>query len=96
MQNLCNPEEQRLLERLKKSILAGTILARLDPSRRFYIKTGWSQDGMVAVILNQMSHRSQGSQRHKKITLKSVNLTSPWKESVYNQFLSSQYQRLRH
>ena len=51
MQNLCNPEYQRLLERLKTDILSGPTLSRPDPSRRFYIKTDWSKDGMGVVLL---------------------------------------------
>ena len=51
MQNLWNPEDQRLMEHLKKDILAGPTLEIPDPSRRFYIKTDWSKDGMEAVLL---------------------------------------------
>ena len=51
MQNLWNTEKQRLLERLKKDILSGPTLEITDPSRRFYIKTDWSKDGMVAVLI---------------------------------------------
>ena len=51
MQNLWNPEEQSLLEMLKKDILSGPNLAIPDHSRRFYIKIDWSKDGTGAVIL---------------------------------------------
>ena len=51
MQNLWNPENQRLLERLKKDILPETTLARLYSSRRFYIKTYWSKYLMGVVLL---------------------------------------------
>ena len=51
MQNLWNLDGQRLLERLKKYILSGPILARPDPSRWFYIKKYWSKDGMGEVLL---------------------------------------------
>ena len=51
IQNLCNPEYQRLLERLKKYILSGPILGTLDPYRRFYTKIDWSKDVMGAVLL---------------------------------------------
>ena len=51
MQNLWNPEYQRLLEWLKKDILSGPTLERLYPSRRFYINIEWSNDGIGAVIL---------------------------------------------
>ena len=42
-----------MLEMSKKYILSGSNLARPYPSRRFYIKTGWSKDGMGAVLLQK-------------------------------------------
>ena len=51
IQNLCNPEDQILLEWLKKDILEGPTLAIPDPSRRLYIKTDWYNYVMGAVIL---------------------------------------------
>ena len=51
MQNLWNPEDQGLLERLKKDILSGPTLSRPDPARMFYIRTDCSKYGMVAVLL---------------------------------------------
>ena len=51
MKNLWNLVDQRLLERLNTDILEGPTLARPDPSRRLYIKTDWSKDGMGAVLL---------------------------------------------
>ena len=51
MQNIWNPEGQRLIERLKKDILSGPTLSRPDPYRRFYIKIYWSKHGMGAVLL---------------------------------------------
>ena len=53
IKNLCNPEGQRLLERLNKYILSEPTLERPDPSRRFYIKTDWYKDGMGAVLLQE-------------------------------------------
>ena len=53
MQNLCNIEYQRLLERLKKYILSGPTLAITYPSRSFYIKKYWSKDGTGAVLLKE-------------------------------------------
>ena len=49
--NLCNLEDQILVERLKKYILPGPTLARSDPSRRFYINIYWSKDGIGEVIM---------------------------------------------
>ena len=51
MKNLWNPDDQRSLERLNIDILSGPNLARPDPSRRFYINTDLSKDGMRAVLL---------------------------------------------
>ena len=51
MQNLCNPQDQMLLERLKRDILSGPTLARPDPSRKLYIKTDWSKGAMGMVLL---------------------------------------------
>ena len=53
MQNLFNQEDQRLLERLNKYILSGPNLSRLDPYRRFYIKTDLPKDGMREVLLKE-------------------------------------------
>ena len=39
------------MERLKKEILSGPTYTIPEPSRRFYIKTNWSKDGMGAVLL---------------------------------------------
>ena len=51
IQNLCNPDDQNLLERINKDIVSGPTLEIPDPSIRLYIKTYWSKDGMVMVIL---------------------------------------------
>ena len=51
MQNLWNPEYQRLMEWLKKETLSGPILSIPDLYRRFYIKTDWFKDVMGAVLL---------------------------------------------
>ena len=51
IQNLWNPEEQRLLERLKTDILSGPNSEIPEPSRIFYTKIDWSKDGMGAVLL---------------------------------------------
>ena len=53
MQNLWNTEDQKLLERLNKDILSGPALSRLDPYKRFYIKTSLSKDVMEVVILQK-------------------------------------------
>ena len=53
IQNLCNPEGQRLLELLNKYILSGPTLEKPEPSRRLYIKTDWYKDGMGAVLLQE-------------------------------------------
>ena len=50
MKKLWNPEDQRVMEKLKKEILPGPYLERPDPSRRFYIKTDWSKDRMGTVL----------------------------------------------
>ena len=59
MQNLWTPEYQRLLERLNEYITEGPILARTEPSQRFYIKVDWSKDGMGDVLSQE-----GGSWRH--------------------------------
>ena len=65
--NLWNPEDQRLLEMLKENILSRATLERLDPSRRFYIKTYWSKDGMEAVILQvDVSEEARKSEAQEK------------------------------
>ena len=51
MSKLWGDEEKVLLERLKAAIVAGPVLARPDPKRRFYLKTDWSCEGMGAVLL---------------------------------------------
>ena len=51
MQNLWNPEDQKLLEMLKKDILSGPTLVILNSSRRFYINIDWSKDLIGAVLL---------------------------------------------
>ena len=51
IQNLWTPEDQRLLGRLKKEIVAGHMLTRPYPPQRFYIKTDWSKDGIGSVLL---------------------------------------------
>ena len=51
MHNLWNPDDQRLLELLKKYILSGPTLARPDPYIRFYTKKDWSKDVMGEVLL---------------------------------------------
>jgi hypothetical protein len=45
------PEYEALLVCLKEEILEGPLLARVDSSKRFYLKTDWSKDGMGAVLL---------------------------------------------
>ena len=51
MQNIWTPEYQSLLERLKKDIVVGPILAILDPYWRFYINIDWPKYVMGSVIL---------------------------------------------
>ena len=51
MHNLWNPEDQGLLELLKKDILSGPTLSRPDPSRRLYIKKDYSKGGIEEVLL---------------------------------------------
>ena len=51
MTALWGPQEEALLEELKQAIVEGPMLARPDPSRRFYVKTDWSKEGIGAVLL---------------------------------------------
>ena len=51
MQNLWTPDDQMLLELINKYIVSGPTLERPDPYLRFYIKTYWSKDLMVVVLL---------------------------------------------
>ena len=44
MKNLCNPEDQRLLEKLNKDVVLGPTLARPDPYIKFNIKKDWNMD----------------------------------------------------
>ena len=50
MHNLCNTEDQRLMEQLKKYISSGHTLARPYQYRSLYIRTDWSRYGMGAVL----------------------------------------------
>ena len=51
MQNLWNPEYQKLMRHSKKDTSSGPNLALPDLSRRFYISIDWSKDVMGAVFL---------------------------------------------
>ena len=51
MHNLWNPEDQRLLERLKKYILSGRSLARPDTNKTFYTKIDCFKYRIGEVIL---------------------------------------------
>lgn len=51
MAELWTDECEALLTDMKRQVLAGPVLARPDPRRRFYLKTDWSKDGMGAVLL---------------------------------------------
>ena len=67
MHNLCNIEDQRLLEQLKRYILSGTTLSIPYPSRRFYIKTDWSKYGMGALLLQtDVSEEARESKAQQK------------------------------
>ena len=74
MQNLWNPNEQILLERIKKDIIAGPILSRPGPYRRFYINTDWSTEVMGVVLLWEDDSVKAINKRNKKRTAYSVNL----------------------
>jgi hypothetical protein len=45
------PEHDTLFKELIKEVVHGPTLQRPDPSRRFYVKTDWSKDGIGAVLL---------------------------------------------
>ena len=67
MQNLFNAEYQRLLENLKKDILSGPTSVISDPSRRFYINTDWSNDGMGEVHFQaDVSEEARKSEAQEK------------------------------
>ena len=67
MHNLFNTEEQRFLEKLNKDILSGPTLVRPYPSRMFYIKTYWSKDVMVAVLLKaDVSEEARNPEEQEK------------------------------
>ena len=51
IQNLWNPNDQRLLEWFKKYIVSGPSLSRPYPYLRLYISTYWSKDGIGVVLL---------------------------------------------
>ena len=51
MSELWGEDEEALLEELKAAIVAGPVLARLDPKHQFYLKMDWSCKGMGAVLL---------------------------------------------
>ena len=71
IQNLWNPENQRLLERIKKYILSGPTLEKLDPIRRFYIKTDWPKGGMGSVLLKlDISAEARKSEAYEKDGIK--------------------------
>eukprot|EP00957_Ditylum_brightwellii_P168914 12856962-Ditylum_brightwellii.AAC.1 len=48
MTQLWSQECEELLRRLKEDVIKGPMLARPDPTRRFYLKTDWSKNGMGA------------------------------------------------
>ena len=67
MQNLWNPEDQSLLERLNTDTLSVPTLVRPEPSIRFYIKTYWSKDGMGMVLLQEdVSSEARNSEAKEK------------------------------
>ena len=67
IQNLGIPEDQSLLEILNWDIMAGSSLARLDPSWIFHIKIEWFKGGMKALILkSDDSAEARNSEAHKK------------------------------
>jgi hypothetical protein len=45
------PEHTKLLRELIEDVIEGPSLQRPDASRRFYVKTDWSKDGIGAVLL---------------------------------------------
>eukprot|EP00957_Ditylum_brightwellii_P061564 4671783-Ditylum_brightwellii.AAC.1 len=51
MTQLWSKECEELLRQLKEDVIKGPMLARPDPTRRFYLKTDWSKNGMGAVLL---------------------------------------------
>jgi hypothetical protein len=51
MTRLWDDEHEKVLSELKRDILAGPVLARPDPNRRFYLKSDWSKEKMGAVLL---------------------------------------------
>ena len=66
--------------------MAGPTLERQDPSRRFYIKTDWSKDGMGAVILQAYDLAETSNAEAQEEASESVDLNSTWKECAYGQF----------
>ena len=67
MHNLWNPEDQRLLERLKKYISSGTDLEIPYPSRIFNIKTDWFKDVIGLVLLKaNVSEEAINSESQEK------------------------------
>ena len=67
MQNLYNPEYQRLLEQINEDILSVPTLTIPDPSRIFYIKTDWSNYGMGSLLLQaDVSVESRKSEAQEK------------------------------
>ena len=51
MTTLWQQAHDTILAQLKNDIIAGPVLARPDPSRRFYLKMDWSKEKMGAVLL---------------------------------------------
>ena len=51
LQRTWEEQDDKTLEKLKKSILTGPVLKRANPKRRFYLKTDWSANAMGAVLL---------------------------------------------
>ena len=50
MTQLWTQQHSDLLTELKTEVIAGPVLARPDPKRRFYVKTDWSKNKMGTVL----------------------------------------------
>ena len=71
MKNLWNLQYQILLEWLKKDILSVPTLSIPYPSRRFYIKTDWSNNGMGAVLIQEdVSQKARKEEAQEKDDVK--------------------------
>ena len=75
---------EKILESLKEEIVSGPTLIRPYPSQIFNIRTDQPKDGMGTVLLQPDDSVEARKSEAQERLLESLNLTSTWKEFVYD------------